>query len=393
MSNEIVSDYWSLALNLWEHGYWGIDVRRVVLAIVIMTLGILIRKPFSRMLLRQLQFVLTRAHRDVDTKIFETLAPPFRLISVLLAVFVVSEFVIVHPRLKLIAEDANRSLIAFTLFWGLFQLVGPLLSAINERDEAFSEVIADWMVRVVRTLLLAFGAATILEIWGIQVGTILAGLGLVGAAVAFGAQALFKNLIAGVFIIAERQLQHGDWIRVDGVVEGKVESIGLRTTMVRRFDLAPVYVPNSELADTAVTNFSQMTARQISWIIGLEYGTSIDQLRRIRDGIERYILDCQDFIQTPSAPTLVRIDSFGDSAINLIVYCFTQTTERAEWLKIKEALAYAIKTLVAEAGSDFAFPSQSIYVETLPSAAEVFPLKRTPDAPPISDTTSGRSPA
>ncbi|ULA65047.1 MAG: Mechanosensitive ion channel family protein [Nitrospira sp.] len=393
MNSMIESEYWGVVLNLWEHGYWGIDVRRVVLAAAIMTLGILIRKPFSRMLLRQFQFVLIHVHHKGDTKILEALAPPFRLVSVLLAAFVVSEFVIVHPQLKLIAEDANRSLIAFTLFWALFQLVAPLLSAINERDEAFSDVIMEWMVRVLRTLLLALGVATVLEIWGIRVGTILAGLGLVGAAVALGAQALFKNLIAGVFIIAERRLQHGDWIRVDGVVEGTVESIGLRTTMVRRFDLAPVYVPNSQLADTAVTNFSQMTARQISWTIGLEYGTSIDQLRRIRDGIERYILDSRDFIQTPAAPMLVRIDSFGDSAINLMVYCFTRSTDWAEWMKIKEALAYAIKTLVAEAGSGFAFPSQSVYVETVPSGAEVASLQRPLSAPSTPDPASSRPPA
>ncbi len=386
VNNPLIVHAW----NLWEHGYWGIDIQRVLLAVVILTVAVLIRKPFSLLLLRQLHFVLARAQHKVDTKIVETLAPPLRLIAVVLAVLIVSEFVIVNPRLKGIAEDLNRSLIAFTVFWGLFQLVAPLLSAMNGRDGGFNESITDWTVRVVRTLLLAFGMATILEIWGIKVGTILAGLGLVGAAVALGAQDLFKNLIAGIFIIVERRFQNGDWIRADGVVEGTVEIIGLRTTTVRRFDMAPVYVPNSQLADNAVTNFSRMTSRQISWIIGLEYGTSIDQLRRIRDDIERSILSNRDFIQTPAAPTLVRIDSFGDSAINLMVYCFTRTTDWIEWLKIKEALIYSIQTLVAEAGASFAFPSQSLYVETFPSGAEVFPLQKSPGSSPVSGMASGR---
>lgn len=388
INNPLVTQYWTLTLDLWEHGYWGIDVRRVLLAIAILTVAVLIRKPFGKMLFRQLHWVLTRLHHTVDPRIVETLAPPLRLISIVLAVFIVSEFIIVNPRLKIITEDANRSLIAFTLFWGLFETVAPILSMMNGRNSTFNQSITDWTVRAVRTLLLALGAATILEIWGIKVGTILAGLGLVGAAVALGAQDLFKNLIAGIFIIAERRFQNGDWIRADGVVEGTVETIGLRTTMVRRFDLAPVYVPNSQLADIAVTNFSQMTYRQISWIIGLEYGTSIDQLRSIRDGIERSILGSSDFIQTPAAPTLVRIDSFGDSAINIMVYCFTQTTDWVEWLKIKEALAYSIKTLIAEAGAHFAFPSQSLYVETWPSGSEIFPLQKTPGTNPAPGVAS-----
>ena len=76
-------------------------------------------------------------------------------------------------------------------------------------------------------------------------------VGLVGAAVALGAQDLFKNLIAGIFIIGEQRFQTGDWISVDGIVEGTIEFIGLRTTKVRRFDMAPVFVPNSKLADNA----------------------------------------------------------------------------------------------------------------------------------------------
>ena len=76
-------------------------------------------------------------------------------------------------------------------------------------------------------------------------------------------------------VIAERRMRVDDWIMVDGVVEGIVENIGFRSTLIRRFDKAPVYVPNSKLADNAVINFSEMTYRRIKWIIGIEYSASI----------------------------------------------------------------------------------------------------------------------
>ena len=96
------------------------------------------------------------------------------------------------------------------------------------------------------------------------------------------------------------------------------------------------------------------------------YRTSIAQLRQIRDGIEAYILNSEDFADPPEVPIFVRIDRFNDSSIDMLIYCFTRTTEWGRWLEIKERLACAIMEIVESSGSAFAFPSQSVYVENLP---------------------------
>lgn len=183
-----------------------------------------------------------------------------------------------------------------------------------------------------------------------------------GVAIALCAQDLFKNLISGLLIISEKRFSIGDWILVDGVVEGIVEEMGFRSTVVRRFDKAPVYVPNVKLADPAVTNFSSMTHRRIFWHIGVEYRTTIEQLRRIRDGIEAYIIDNEDFSKPDEVPTFVRIDRFSDSSTDTTLYCFTRTLVWGQWLEIKERLALKVKEIVEGAGSSFAFPSRSIYM-------------------------------
>ena len=108
-------------------------------------------------------------------------------------------------------------------------------------------------------------------------------------------------------------------------------------------------------------------------LYGVEYSTTIDMLKKIRDSIEAYIIESDDFAHPPEVATFVRIDKFNDSSIDIMVYCFTKTTVWGEWLKIKEALAYKIKETVEGAGTGFAFPSQSIYVESFPGdQAEVF---------------------
>lgn len=230
-----------------------------------------------------------------------------------------------------------------------------------------------WLFKVVKVLVVFIGAAVVLEIWGIKIGPVLAGLGLFGAAVALGAQDMFKNLIAGLTIIAEKKFHPGDWIKVDGVVEGTVDSIGFRSTQVRQFDKAPVQVPNSLLSDAAITNYSRMSHRRIYWKIGVVYDTSVDQLKTVRDGIMDYIQKTDDF-EKEGVSTFVRVDSFNASSIDFMIYCFTKTTNWGEWLEIKEAFALEIKRVVEEdAKTAFAFPSQSLYLEQWPGdTAETF---------------------
>ncbi|HAE02949.1 MAG TPA: mechanosensitive ion channel protein MscS, partial [Rhodospirillaceae bacterium] len=271
------------------------------------------------------------------------------------------------------ATSLNRSLIVFVVFWTLYRMVDPLSFLLGKIERVFTSAMVDWLIKAIKLLVALIGIATILEIWGIQVAPIIAGLGLFGVAVALGAQDLFKNLIAGILILVEKRFAIGEWIQVDGVVEGTVESIGFRSTFVRRFDKAPVFVPNAQLSDVAVTNFSRMTYRRIYWVIGVEYRTTTDQLRQIRDGIEDYITSNPDFVAADKATLFVRLDRFNDSSIDFMVYCFTKTTVWGEYLKVKEDLAYAVKAIVEDAGSGFAFPSRSLYLETVPgSSPELF---------------------
>ncbi|MDO8423552.1 MAG: mechanosensitive ion channel family protein [Parvibaculum sp.] len=271
---------------------------------------------------------------------------------------------------ELIAENINRSLIAVAIFWALRNAVEPIGDFFRGKNIMLTPEIVDWMITGARVGVIMIGVATVLQIWGIQVAPIIAGLGLFGVAVALGAQDLFKNLIGGISILVERRFGIGDWIKVDGVVEGTVEKIGFRSTLVRRFDKAPVFVPNQHLSDNAVTNFSAMTYRRISWSIGLEYRTTHDQLRIVRDEIEDYLTSSVDFVQPPAAALFVRVDSFNASSIDLMVYCFTYTTNWGDWLELKEKLAFRIKEVVESAGTGFAFPSQSVYVETVPPSPE-----------------------
>ena len=391
---EKLNQFWNLVLDVWHKGLFGIDIGRILVALLIFLAFLVLRQLMARIIINRLRKIAKKTKFQFDDEIVEALQQPFTFIPVILGFFFATEYLFYTGTLRIlpdqtakvlgsiaantetlerISDDLLRSLIVYLIFWSLIRLVQPLSFLFKQLEELLSPTMVQWMLKGIRVCLFLIGAATILEIWGIKVIPLLAGLGVVSVAVALGAQDLFKNLISGILIIGEHRFNPGDWIKVDAEVEGVVESIGFRSTLVRRFDKAPVYVPNAKLSDNSVINFSSMTHRRIYWMITVQYCTTVRQLQQIRDGIEKYIHDSDDFAKPPEVPTFVRIDRFSDSSIDIMVYCFTKTVIWGEWLAIKEKLAYSIKEIVEGADAGFAFPSQSLYIETIPSdTAEIF---------------------
>lgn len=366
-------EFWQIVVEVWQQGFWGMNIGQVLGALLVLLLFIVLRGVLTRFILKRLKSLTGRTRMTIDDAMIDALDSPIRLVPVILGVFLAIEILDVTGNVADVGYRVVRTLVAFTIFWGLYNMVDPISSILVRLEKIFTSVMVEWLIKAVNVGIIIVGAATILEIWGIEVGPIIAGLGLIGVAVALGAQDLFKNLIAGILIIVEKRFSHGDWILVEGVVEGFVESFGFRSTLIRRFDKAPVYVPNAKLSDNAVINFSAMTHRRIYWRIGVLYSTTIEQLREIRDRIEKYIVDSEDFADPEEVPTYVRIDSFNDSSIDIMLYCFTRTIKWGEWLEIKERLACHVKDVVESAGTSFAFPSRSLYIETpMGDRAEIF---------------------
>ncbi len=366
---ESLQSYWAVVVEVWDTGILGVSLGRILVACGIVLLCLLMRRLFIRVVASRLRAWAKRTKTRMDELAIEALEQPIGLIPVVFGLFLAAEFMGLSGTSALLADNVIKSLIIVIIFWSFYRLVDPLSFLLRGLERLFSAELVGWLLKAIKVTFVFVGAAAILETWGIKVAPLLAGLGIFGVAVALGAQDLFKNLIAGLLIIAEKRFSVGEWIKIDGVAEGTVQKINFRSTLIRRFDQAPMHVPNSMLSDGAVTNFSRMTHRRIYWMIGVEYRTTVPQLRRIRDEIEDYILTDPAYANPSEASTFVRIDRFSESSIDILLYCFTITTNWGEWLEIKEALAYKIKEIVEGAGTGFAFPSRALYVETLPGGS------------------------
>ena len=249
------------------------------------------------------------------------------------------------------------------VFWSIADSIDPLRDFIGEKYDFLSTTLRAWIFRAIKFVAYLVGIVSVLELWGIDAASIIAGLGLFSVALALGAQNFFKNLIGGLLIIGEKRFKQGDWINVEGVAEGEVEKIDFRSTLIRRFDKAPIFVPNSVLSDSEIINFSAMPFRRIMFNVGLIYQTSPETIMAIRKDIETYIANNSDLANADEATTTIRVTQFNDSSIDMLIYCFTRSTKWHDFCAAREQLILEIMNIVKKNGSDFAYPTSTIHLE------------------------------
>ena len=357
----VLENFKNLFLDVWKEGISGINISEIIIALVIFTFFLFLRGVFSKFVVKKLESYVSKTTNSFDNSLVHSMEGPAKFFPIVLGFFVSTSYLTVDSGM---VDTINRSLITILIFWTFHQVVGPFSAVIKSAGGLLSKDLINWIIKAIKVLILVLGFAAVLDLWGIKIGPIIAGLGLFGVAVALGAQDLFKNLISGILVLVERRFQVGDWIFVDGIIEGTVENIGFRSTVVRRFDKSLATIPNFQFAEKAVINNSLITNRRISWVIGLEYRTTSNQLTNIKNQIESFIKSNDNFSTLSSGTFLsVKIEQFAASSIDIRLICFTKTTAYLEWMNVKDELAIEIKNIVEKNKASFAFPSTSIYVE------------------------------
>jgi len=358
---DIFENFSTLFLEVWKKGILGIDIFQISIGLGIFLIFLLFRGLISKVIIGRLKKIAKRTTNKLDDTFVQAMEGPARFLPIVIGFFIASYYLEFSPESQSFIDNVNKSLITILIFWLIHQFIQPVTYLLGGLEKILTKELIGWIVKALKILIFILGAAAVLELWGIKIGPIIAGLGLVGVAVALGAQDLFKNLISGILVLIEKRFKIGDWILVEGIIEGIVEKIGFRSTVIRKFDKSIAIIPNFHFAENAVINISHTTNWIISWTINLQYDTTVEQLKTIRNEIEDYIKQNKDY--KPELGYAVRVDKFADSSIDMYIRCFTKTDDWDEWLAVKERLAISIKQIVEKNKASFAFPSQSIYVE------------------------------
>ena len=358
---ELFNNFKSLFLSVWERGFFGVDILEILIGLGIFFIFLIFRGIISKVVIKRLKDIAKRTTNKLDDSFVAAMEGPARFLPIVIGFFIASYYMSFSEDSRAIVDTINRTLITILIFWVMHQVIEPISYILSGLNKILTKELIGWITKSLKILIFILGLAAVLELWGIKIGPIIAGLGLFGVAVALGAQDLFKNLISGILVLVEKRFKIGDWVLVEGIIEGIVEKIGFRSTVIRKFDKSVAIIPNFYFAENAVINISQTTNWIISWVINLQYDTTVEQLKTVRNEIEDYIKQNEDYKQ--ELGYAVRVDKFADSSIDMYIRCFTKTDDWNEWLAVKERLAIQIKQIVEKNGASFAFPSQSIYVE------------------------------
>ena len=213
--------------------------------------------------------------------------------------------------------------------------------------------------KTAKILIATFAGLAVLHSFGVNVITVLAGLGIGGIAVALAAQKTIENFIGSITLYADQPVRVGESCRFGGT-SGTVEEVGLRSTRVRTPDRTLVTIPNGAFANLQIENFARRDRFWYHPTLGLRYDTSPDQIRYVLVEVRRLLYAHP---KVDSASARVRFVHFGSSSLDLEVFSYVTVSDFGEYLEVAEDLNLRIMDIVAAAGSDFAFPSQTTYVE------------------------------
>ncbi len=238
------------------------------------------------------------------------------------------------------------------------RILDDLKSQIEDGQGRLDPTTLHALAKLTRLSVVISAVLVALPTLGIEITALLAFGGVGGIAVGFAAQDLLSNFFGGLMIYLDRPFAIGDWIRSpDREIEGTVESIGWRLTVVRTFDKRPLYVPNSVFAKLALENPSRMTNRRIHETIGIRYKDAAKMDQIVQD-VHAMLRAHEEIDQDQTL--IVNFNGYGKSSLDFFVYTFTKTTNWVKFHEIKQDVMLRIIRIVHEHQADFAFPTTTV---------------------------------
>lgn len=347
------------------------DVRetllRLLLAALALVVVVLLRSLLARLLVAPLRRLTLRTPVPWDTVLLDALVMPVRVLLIAFGLWLAARILGVSPATTIFIDHLSRSLVAIALFLAGFRAVQLFTPSSSRVFQLTGLTVEERLLPFIRTgakLVLALWLLVVLmQEWGFDPSGLLASGGLLALGLGLAAQDTVANVFGFTAIVGDQPFVIGDFIKTPDV-EGVVEQVGLRATRVRRLDQALVTVPNSKLASSAILNWSRLSKRWLDVRLLLPYHTSSQQLSALLERL-RAQLAARETVEKDSV--VVYFINFGDSGLEVLVRCYLLFADWVAFTAEKESILLEIMQMVESAGLTFAFPSRSVYIETMPT--------------------------
>lgn len=338
---------------------WWQWIGIVAVAVVALVLGRLAAAVLRKLLAR----AVARSAADWDDRLLDRLNGPLRLFAAVVLARSGLPWVLLPSGPDATAAQILTVLFGLALVWAALGVIDVFVSHITGGTWAMARPSSRALIllggRIVKAIVLAIALVAVLGGMGVPIASLVAGLGIGGIALAFGAQKTVENLFGAFSLGVDQPLRVGDFVRVEADVLGTVEAVGLRSTRIRTLDRTVVSLPNGRLADMRIETFALRDRCRLATTIGLVYETSAAQLRTVIGGLEQAL---RDHPAIWPDDVVVRFAGFGPSSLDIEIMAWLTTSDFGEFRTWRQDLLFRFMDVVEHAGSSFAFPTQTIHV-------------------------------
>ena len=367
---------------------YGLSIFKIVI-ILGLFLGIyFIRKVLFDLIQSNISKIISlkKYSKDIFNSIRKLLETIFIVINIELTLYVYNDFKTIGD-FSIYFNMVYALLITYVVYTILNTIANIKLKDISTKETKIKNEVVNVSIKLLNVFIWIIGVLTILYIAGVELTAVISGLGIGGLAVALASKDSLANFFGTLSILFSDVFSQGDWIEVDGK-EGTVVEIGLRVTKLRTFDNALIAIPNAVLANKDVRNWNKRSlGRRIKMYIGIKYDSKREDIQNAISQIHN-MLDQHNGIATVNTKysynenskrarvvlskddeegikktLLVYLDSFGDSSINILIYCFSKSVKWQEWLEVKQDVMLKMMEILEKNSLEFAFPSLSLYHE------------------------------
>ena len=359
--------------------FLGIRLYDVAISFAILLVTLLVRRIVTGIALRRLHALAERTRITWDEDLVMAVRPPLRALILVYGIWL-AVLALVRP-LELLAVEAalatfGRVALLVIGAWLSFRLVNVFDQVLHVRghdpDDWVEPSIVPLAINAVRLLVYILFGIVIAQNLGYSVAGVVASLGLGGAALALASQDTLSNLFGSFMIIVDKPFVVGDWIKGSSF-EGVVEQVGFRSTRIRTFGKTVENIPNNLLANVKVENMDRrkdpgLNVRRIKMTVGVTYATSAEQMEAVLEGIREILRADPGVAQDQTI--LVRFTDFGESALDIFLYYFSNSADWDYYLSVRERVNLKIMRMLETMGLEIAFPSRSLYIESLPPGLE-----------------------
>ena len=337
-----------------EH-VWMVQVFTVVLVTAVFGFTV------KRVLLKLAEKVHLTENR-LDDIVFTAMSRPIGWIIWLQGLAIAADVILVRTESAIFTyADSVRDIgVLMCITWFVLGMIRGSEELYIETAEQMDKTTAHALGKLLRLVVIITAGLVILQTLGYSISGVLAMGGVGGIAVGFAAKDLLANFFGGLIVYLDRPFAVGDWIRSpDREIEGTVEAIGWRVTVIRNFQSQPMYVPNSVFTTIIVENPSRMQNRRIHETIGLRY-TDLTNMDKVV-GEVKAMLQQHEAIDADKT-MMVNFNKFGASSLDFFIYCFTHTTSWVEFHEVKQDVMLKIAGIIKANHAEIAFPTSTIHL-------------------------------